>query len=335
MFRISNKARESRIKIDLKDKKILQILSENARIPISELAKKVRLSRDTANYKIKRLEKLGAILKFFPEVDFKKLGYNLFKVFILLDETNKERQKELIARLKDHPHTLSLMEYSDRWDLELFLIAKDLEEFSSIVSEISAEFSDIILEKSKMAVIDTYYSLLFPYHFYKEVTQIKFTKKKEKQEYKPDEKDIKILHVLSTNCRLSTYEISKEVKLSADAVGLRIKKLLNSGIIKKFTILPNLSLLGYNWYTFKMRVAVLDKKNEARFKTFISDHPYIIKAVKVLGMCDLLLYIISDGQEYFHKTVKQIKKEFSDIIRDYGTFVAYREHMFRAMPNVL
>ena len=144
-----------------------------------------------------------------------------------------------------------------------------------------------------------------------------------------------ILHILSKNCRQSTYEIGKKVNLSADAVGLRIKKLCNSGIIKKFTILPNLSLLGYNWYTFNLKIAVFDKKNEARFKIFIGDHPYIIKAIKTLGMCDLLMYIIADGQEHFHKTVKQIKKEFSDIIRNYGTFVAYREHMFRAMPNVL
>jgi len=48
-------------KLDVKDKKILSILSANSRIPLTQLAKKVGLSRDAVNYRIKNYEKNGII----------------------------------------------------------------------------------------------------------------------------------------------------------------------------------------------------------------------------------------------------------------------------------
>ncbi|GAG48377.1 unnamed protein product, partial [marine sediment metagenome] len=41
------------IKLDIKDKKILALLSVNCRIPLTQLSKKVALSRDAVNYRIK------------------------------------------------------------------------------------------------------------------------------------------------------------------------------------------------------------------------------------------------------------------------------------------
>jgi DNA-binding Lrp family transcriptional regulator len=41
----------------LKDQKILSNIIEDARIPISELAKKIKLSREIVQYRLKNLEK--------------------------------------------------------------------------------------------------------------------------------------------------------------------------------------------------------------------------------------------------------------------------------------
>jgi DNA-binding Lrp family transcriptional regulator len=333
MFRLSGSIPKKEIKIDVKDKKILVLLSEDSRIPLSELAKKVGLSRDTVSYRIKRMQNLGIIQGFYPEIDFKKLGYNLYNVFLLIDETDKKRQEEIINVLVNHPNIVNVIQYSDRWDTEVTIIAKDINEFDSVVSEISEEFSEIILEKNKLAEIDTYYSILFPYKFHKEIKRIKKLGKEIK--YKPDKKDLEILKVLGKNCRLSTYEISNHVKLSPDAIGLRIKKLVQSGIIKKFTLLPNLSLLGYNLYTFAVQMKVFNKKHELSFKSFVEDHPNIIKAVKTLGNWDLLLYVISDNQLDYHKTVKQIKNEFASIVKNYETWVASEETIFNPIPKII
>ncbi|MDP1695166.1 MAG: AsnC family transcriptional regulator, partial [Candidatus Woesearchaeota archaeon] len=46
MVRLSNEERKTPVKLDSKDIKILMILTENARMPIAEIAKKMHMSRD-------------------------------------------------------------------------------------------------------------------------------------------------------------------------------------------------------------------------------------------------------------------------------------------------
>jgi Lrp/AsnC family transcriptional regulator, leucine-responsive regulatory protein len=333
MQRLTDEPIEKLPKVDIKDKKILTLLSENSRMPISEIDKKVTLSRDSISYRIKGMKEGGIIQGLYPSINFKKLGYNIYHLFLLVDESSREKQKQLLNKLKTHPNTLSVMDYSDRWDIEATFVVKTLKEFDTITSDILASFSDIILEKGRLAEIETFHSILFPYNFY---TNQKLKKSPSKgSEYSPDKKDLDILKTIKGDCRLSTYDISKKVKLSPDAIGLRLKRLIKSNIIKKFSLLPNFSLLGFSMYTFAVKMKVLSSENESKFKAFVEDHPHIIKAVKTLGTWDLIIYIISDSPRDFHQTIKQIKKEFSQSIHNYETWVTLKEEIFNPIPEVI
>ena len=46
----------NKINLDLKDRKILYELDSNSRQPLSQIAKKVGLSKEVVNYRIRRLE---------------------------------------------------------------------------------------------------------------------------------------------------------------------------------------------------------------------------------------------------------------------------------------
>ena len=52
-----------------------------------------------------------------------------------------------------------------------------------------------------------------------------------------DNIDIKILKLLQQNSRVTASEISTRINLSVPAVGDRLKKLDNAGIIEKYTII--------------------------------------------------------------------------------------------------
>ncbi|MDP1694117.1 MAG: Lrp/AsnC family transcriptional regulator, partial [Candidatus Woesearchaeota archaeon] len=115
----------------------------------------------------------------------------------------------------------------------------------------------------------------------------------------------------------------------------RIKRLVKEDIIKKFTILPNFSLLGCSWYTLVIEMKTFEKKEEMKFKEFVRNHLYITSAEKTLGPWDVIVYIIADNPKNFHKTIKQIKTEFPTMVRSYDTFIAYREHAFYPFPKIL
>ena len=354
--RITEIAEKTKIKLDIKDKKIIALLAEDARMPLALIAKQIALSRDAVDYRIKRLVDSGLIIGFVPVLMLKKFGYYWFHVYLLLDETQKEKQNELIDALKSHPNIRSVMEYSDRWDIEFILIAENAVEFDNIITEIISDKAGIILEKSKLEVIKYYKSIHIPDIFYRQVSEniseyakhiirnpgtaknigeSDLSPEETKTLYSLDFKDIQILNILSKNCRISTYKIAEEVNLSADAISYRIKRMLTEGYIEKFTIILNLSMLNYEWYTFAIQIKTLDKENEKKFREFVRNSPYIIRAVKVLGRWDLLLYIVTDNSAAFHHTIKEIKSNFANIINSYQTWSAYKEHTYNHFPKIL
>lgn len=320
------------IKVDVKDRKILELLCDDARMPLTQVAKHVQLSRDAISYRINRLEKLGVIQAFIPKISILKLGYVSFHILLLLDETKHEKQGELITYLKEHPNVKSIMEYTGRWDYEVIIFTRNLMEFDDFVTDLTSKFFDIILEKRVIQHIKTYFSTYMPSKI--DIEQLK----------KPfqgtevvtlDEIDKKILGLLSNDCRISTYDMSNSIKLSPDAISYRIKKLVESEVINKFTLLVNLSLLNYQLYTYCIQMKTLTKDVEAKLKEFVRNHPHIMKAIKTMGPWNLMLYIVSDTPETFHRVVHEIKREFALYIQTYSSWVAYKEHYFINIPQVL
>ena len=74
--------------LDRIDNKILSILQENARIPVTELAEKVGLSVTPCGERVKNLEKEGVILGYHARLDPHALGLGLL-VFVELKLSTK------------------------------------------------------------------------------------------------------------------------------------------------------------------------------------------------------------------------------------------------------
>lgn len=80
--------------IDEKDRLIIKLLSDNARIPVSDLARQVGLSGPSTSERIRRLESNGIISRFTVELDLGALGYPL----------------QAIVRIKPRPGNMHIVE---------------------------------------------------------------------------------------------------------------------------------------------------------------------------------------------------------------------------------
>ncbi|MFH0979214.1 MAG: Lrp/AsnC family transcriptional regulator [Candidatus Woesearchaeota archaeon] len=331
--RFSEELSATKIKLDLQDKKILSLLSENSRRPITDLARRARLSADTTRYRIRRLRKLGVIQRYIPIVNFKRLNYYVFHVFMLLDESDREKRNALLSDLKNNDSVLSVIEYSDRWDLEVTMLAQTLVEFDKFMTGLATKFRDIILEKNKLETIRNYNMMHYPLEPFQVSSRI--PKRKPILKVKVDSLDLRLLVALSEDSSRSNYDLAQLLSVSSDTIAYRIKRLVSSGVIIKFTVLVNLSLANLHWHTFCLQVKVLDSDHDRKFKEYITGFPKILRACKTLGDWDLLLYIVAEDSREFHATIKSIKNEFSDIIKNYETWLAYKEHCYCAFPKVM
>lgn len=199
------------------------------------------------------------------------------------------------------------------------------------MTDLTSRFPNVIVEKDVLENITNYKIEFLPYesdvkHVPKEIT---------KEHYVIDEKDLKIVQVIASNARLSTYEIGKHVSIDADTVSYRLKKMVNANIIKRFTTLVNFSKMNYHWYTFGIQMKTFDHKHEKMFQQSIMQIPSIIRAVKTLGAWDILLYIVVDDTREFHKVIKGLKAEFYDLAKVSEAWIAYQEHIYNPMPEIL
>ncbi|MFC1768299.1 Lrp/AsnC family transcriptional regulator [Nanoarchaeota archaeon] len=314
------------VRIKDSDRKFIYELEEDSRKPLTALAKKLHVSKDTAHYTLNKLLKSNVIEHLGPVVDLTRLGYQTFHVFFVVHDIEGKRENEFMDYLANHPNTKALMEYSDRWGLEWTVIAKDILDFDKITSRTATLFSDIIIEKSKLEVIKGFKSTT--------LASRKAYFEKESTLYVPDNYDRAILACLNNDGRMSSYEISEKIGMSPNNVRYRLKNLVRSNVIRHFTTTVNLNSLGYHLYTIGVLIKSLDEKQEAKLREYLFHQRFITRAVKVLGYWDLLITIVSDTIRNYHKTIKDLESEFSDIVINYEALTAYREKTFKYVPEI-
>jgi len=151
MTQFLGRIREDQTKALVKeaDKRFIYALIEDSRRPLTTLAKTLRISKDTAHYTLSKLQEHNIITHLAPIVDLTFFGYQTYHAFFVTNDENKKRKKEFIDFLINHKHTKSLMEYTSRWEVEWTVVATNIQAFDALLTDITTQFSDVILEKNK------------------------------------------------------------------------------------------------------------------------------------------------------------------------------------------
>ncbi len=90
--------------MDKVDEKILQMLQENARIPVKEIAKEVFLSSPAVSARIERLTQSGLIKGYHMTIDRTKLGYDVTAYISL--EMKPHQKSQFYPFIKNCPNVL-------------------------------------------------------------------------------------------------------------------------------------------------------------------------------------------------------------------------------------
>ncbi|MFC1801800.1 Lrp/AsnC family transcriptional regulator, partial [Nanoarchaeota archaeon] len=150
------------IKLDKVDVQILKLLATDARIPIIDLGKKIKLASNTVKYRIKRLEKLGIIQTYRLWLDTSKLGYELHKALITTQNLNEFKEKKIISFCKNILNTLYVIRCAGPWDIELEFEVLNNEEYRKIMMDFRNLFSDIIKDYETLIIYKEHKINYFP-----------------------------------------------------------------------------------------------------------------------------------------------------------------------------
>lgn len=316
--------------LDNRDKKILYELDGNARLPLSILARKLRIGRDTLKYRITRLQKNGILKEFTAVINPYILGITIYKTYLRI-ENNKYQLNKLIEKLKNHPKVYWIGECEGRWDLIFSLYAKTPYEFDETQNEILSEFKEIILEFEIYILTEVFFYR--KNYLNEKCKNCLFLGGNPKNE-KIDRTDYKILTLLSRNARQNVVDIARITHTTPMIVSYRIKKLEKRKILQGYRI--NLDLSKVNMIFFKAQIYLkkYDAESIAKLREHCTSYANITSFIKQIGECKIELEIEVENYNRFNKIINEIRERMPDILHHIDSIVISNEH-FKWMPEKL
>ncbi len=293
----SNKMNDPNIRINQKDRMIIEHLIGNARISLSDVAKSIKLSKSSTHNRLNTLIKKGIINNFVPIIDFKKLGYSINIIFL-----KSNASEDAIKELESLDFYLSINTTSSFNNLIITTISKSLEEFRTQLS--------LLYKITKYRDIKVFNILEYDTPIYN-LFGIKVAAKKRKERLvKIDKTDIKILEALKEDARIPAIKISTSLNIDSKTVINRVRKMEDGGIIKKYHTIFNSSKLGFHPYNIIFKVK--EKEFVGKLYGFIKNYPFCYLAVQLDGEYDLIGTFVFDNNK-LHEFLKKLHESFKNI----------------------
>ncbi len=121
-----------KIKLDEIDHQILDILIDNARIPFTDISKKLLVSAGTVHVRVKKMEDAGILKGSSLNLDYEKLGYSFIAYIGIYLERNDLTEKVLFE-LEKIPNVTVAHITTGKFNIYCKLRAKDTKHAKDLI----------------------------------------------------------------------------------------------------------------------------------------------------------------------------------------------------------
>lgn len=317
------------VKLDKIDRKILFELDKNCRIPATILARKVRRSRQSVEYRIRELVRKGVILQFNAYFNFERLGYRIQRVFLRLKNVPDEKRR-LISYLRQSPSVFWMAECYGAWDVLFTVFYKSDFEFHDLKNDLFSSFRNVIVEQYADILLEAeQYPKMFltneiskPYYFGGDVSEPQL-----------DSVDRRILGLLAYESNLGVNEIARQTQSTPRIVRSRIKGMEDEGLIIHYFITVDLSKIGLEQHKSLIRLDRYTKQDEAKLLEYVSKIPNTTFYVKTLWHIEIEFVV--ENYAIYYSLIDDLKKEFSDIIKSVDSMFVIKSEVSPGFDNLL
>lgn len=266
--------------LDVKDKHLIRELEINSRESMTKIAKGVNVSKEVANYRLRRLEKEGFIKGYRLVADYSALGFQIYRLLLNLSNIRQNTKSDIIEDLKKSELASFNALLQSVWDMEIIVRAQTTTEFYEFYDSFIEKYSEFILDKDFSIILKTHF-LGHPY-----ITGARYPLSVGQQKKQPaDEKDFLIVETLSQNSRMGTKDIARKLRIPASTASYKIKSLVEKGIIKGFRPILNTGMLGYTRY--KIEVTLNNPSEKKSIMRYLVMKHNTTKIIELMGKYDL------------------------------------------------
>ena len=117
-----------------------------------------------------------------------------------------------------------------------------------------------------------------------------------------------ILTHLRQNARISLTEISKKTGIPVSSLAVKIKKMEDEKVIRKYATLLDLKKLGYD--TFAHIALKVHREDREELLKFVDNHPEINSAYEIDSGYDFLIETVHKSQTELKRFVELLTEKF-------------------------
>ncbi len=312
--------------LDKKNSKILSLLMLDARTTLSEISKKVELSKSNVSRRISQMETEEFITGYHAFIDASKLGLKTTLVLLKTRATHSEKER-YIKKIISKNRVYAFIEIIGEYDISIGIYSNSEKEKNKLLDEI---LNEKFIKDFEICNIKTN----FPKLNYTEEMFTNFSKEKlDKITYEADKKDFVILKELSINCRISSVDLAEKLKLPRGTINYRIKKMIQAGIIAKFQPNVNFFMLETEFYFLRFKLSKPSDKE--KLKHYLSESLRANTILESDGTYQIMAFLQFKNNSEFREFEEKLLEKFEKSIQDYSFNLAKSQHKLEWFPKDL
>jgi DNA-binding Lrp family transcriptional regulator len=314
--------------LDIYDKKILFELDINSRISASKLAKKLKIPKETVNYRIKRLEKNGWINHMYTIFNASLFGYSYYRIYLKFYKLTAATEMEIIDYITSDQSCANLRILEGQYDLVFLTIQKNPNELKGFLQCFLNTFGMYVQQKNVFILIKTH--KLNQKYLFKGNTIKKTFNHIESKNFSLDTIDLGIIKSISTNTRRKLSDIGNFLNIDSRLIKYHLKRMEQAGIIVAYTV--NLNLEKLSREMIQIDIALKDPALIPHIIEFFDKTNTCVFIHEILGKYDLSVEIYVENDEMLRNIIEKFKEKFLEHYVYYDVSHVYEEYVINWSP---
>lgn len=315
-------------KIDSYDRKIMYELDVNSRIPISALARKVRLPKETIYYRIKRLEASKTLTYFHALINASHLGYLYYRVGLKFRSLTSKMEEEIVKFLTGEKSCSNIRIGEGRYDVVFMAIHKTARDFTEFLEGFGQRFGADLVHKDIHKVVNSY---KMSRRMFFEGRRMKTTlSHSEPQDYELDRIDLGILRAFSRTARIRLVELAGLLHADPKVIRYHIDRLEKRHVIAGYTLAVD--YLKFEAERVELHLSLKHHGLVDQIVDFFDEMRTCTYAYELLGNDDLSLELYVEDDEQLRLILRRFRERFADNYISYGLTRIYEEHLSNWSP---
>jgi DNA-binding Lrp family transcriptional regulator len=295
----------------------------NARAPISDIARKLRVKPHLVRY---ALEYLTPRLNLRPCLftDPFRQGLTPYRIYFSLSAGQQSRIQEMIAHLSSLPHIAWFGCLYGYYQFIISFRAANIYDLNRYLSEVDERFGDLI--QKKVIGVLTRFAHFTPWLAHSgSGPRASFEYSAASFEPIMDEIDQRVLLATRNAPLAAVAELARTAGLPASTVTYRMNKLVKERIILAFSYTYDSDSTGAESYLILIALQGLGGDGFERIFEFARNHPKAMWAAKTLGEWNMEIEVSLEDPYELHDIVQQIHKVGKGAVREAITLVWGRD----------